>query len=102
MRAAKPSLDYEALTSTISTPIGPFSFTAIDGKVIESTFGQSRSLHAKGVLVRGIPGISTLIRSYFAGDLNALDLVPVEICASDFQNLVLQKTRSSFPSLTIN
>jgi methylated-DNA-[protein]-cysteine S-methyltransferase len=93
MPAAKPSFDHEALTSTVATPLGPFSFTTMDGKVIESTFGQPRSLHLKSTFVRSIPGISAHIRSYFAGEFNALDLVPVEISASDFQDLVLRKMR---------
>ncbi|MGA1279449.1 MAG: hypothetical protein ACO3YA_04000, partial [Candidatus Nanopelagicaceae bacterium] len=71
--------DSDVLTSSVQTPIGPFSFTVLHGKVIEATFGRPQALRRRGRVVRDIPKISTSIRSYFAGEIRALDKVPVEI-----------------------
>lgn len=81
------------LSSTIRTPIGPFSFTTRDGKVIEATFGSTRKLSERGPLVKSIPQISTALRSYFQGDLSALDEIPVGISATEFRARVLRKMR---------
>lgn len=81
------------LTSSVATPIGPFSFTTRGGKVIEATFGSTRSLRARGRIVRSIPVISPALRAYFGGDLNALELIPVELSSSEFRTRVLRAMR---------
>ena len=83
----------ELLSSSIATPIGPFSFTLSQGKVIEATFGQPRSLRRRGRLVRRVPGVSESIRAYFSGELDALEKIPVEISGSIFRSRVLRKMR---------
>lgn len=83
----------EIVKSTVATPIGPFSFAVRDGKVIESTFGSTAKLKSRGRKVESIPKITGLVRSYFRGDLKALDLIPVDVEASPFRKRVLQKMR---------
>ncbi|MGA0866298.1 MAG: methylated-DNA--[protein]-cysteine S-methyltransferase [Candidatus Nanopelagicaceae bacterium] len=85
--------DSDVLTSSVQTPIGPFSFTVLHGKVIEATFGRPQALRRRGRVVRDIPKISTSIRSYFAGEIRALDKVPVEIEGTLFRRRVLRKMR---------
>lgn len=85
--------DSEVLTTSVQTPIGPYSFTVLHGKVIEATFGRPQALHRRGRVVRDIPTISQSIRSYFAGEIRALDKVPVEIEGTLFRRSVLRKMR---------
>ena len=85
--------DSDLLTSSVQTPIGPFSFTVLHGKVIEATFGRPQALRRRGRVVRDIPKISSSIRSYFAGEIRALDKVPVEIEGTLFRRSVLRKMR---------
>lgn len=85
--------DSDLLTSSVQTPIGPFSFTVLHGKVIEATFGRPQALRRRGRVVRDIPKISSSIRSYFAGEIRALDKVPVEIEGTLFRRNVLRKMR---------
>lgn len=86
-------LSAELLTSSISTPIGPFSFTVAQGKVIEATFGQPRSLQTRGRVVRTLPIVSASLRAYFAGDLKSIERIPVAIDGTPFQKGVLRKMR---------
>jgi methylated-DNA-[protein]-cysteine S-methyltransferase len=81
------------LTSSVATPVGPFSFTARDGKVIEATFGSSQKLRARGRIVRSIPVISPALRAYFGGELEALEMIPVELSATEFRTRVLRAMR---------
>lgn len=83
----------EILKSSVTTPIGPFSFAVKDGKVIESTFGSIAKLKSSGRKVGSIPMITALVRSYFRGELKALDRIPVDVDASPFRKRVLLKMR---------
>lgn len=83
----------EVLITSIVTPIGPFSVAALDGVVIESTFGPSKRLRNKGRTVFFIPGVSIPIRRYFSGDHMALDSIPVRIEGRSFKAKVLKEMR---------
>lgn len=81
------------LVTTIATPIGPFSLAVESGKVIESTFGSTRALRAKGAKVNFIPGVSIPVRRYFSGDFKALDAIEVALPSSGFRGKVLKEMR---------
>lgn len=81
------------LTSSVATPVGPFSFTTRDGKVIEATFGSTRKLHAKGRIVKTIPVITSALRAYCQGELDALESIPVELSETEFRTRVLRVMR---------
>ena len=81
------------VTSVISTPIGPFSFSVVDGKVIEATFGSTRKLRRRGRIVKSVPIISPALRAYFRGEIHAIDSIPVEISSTEFRSRVLRAMR---------
>lgn len=83
----------QLLTTSLTTPIGPFSLTTSDGRVIEATFGRAKDLHTQGRRVRSIPGITGALRRYFAGEIDALDSIPVKVELSEFQERVLRSMR---------
>lgn len=83
----------EVLVTSIVTPIGPFSVAAVDGVVIESTFGSAKRLRNKGRTVYFIPGVTIPIRRYFSGDHKALDSIAVRIEGSGFRTKVLKEMR---------
>lgn len=81
------------LTCTLKTPLGLFSLTTSNGKVIEATFGPSNRLRIQGRRVRSIPKVTVAIQRYFAGDLAALRSIPVTLKTSEFRGRVLQSMR---------
>jgi len=81
------------LTSSVATPIGPFSFTTRDGRLIEATFGSTRKLHARGRVVKSIPTITSALRAYFQGEHDALERIPVELSETEFRTRVLRTMR---------
>lgn len=88
------------VTSTIKTPIGPFSFSVTEGKVIEATFGSSRKLRNRGRTVRSVPGVSKALVAYFAGDIRALDSIKVAGSETLFRRKVYRSMRRIRPGTT--
>ena len=81
------------LTTSIDTPLGTFSLTTSEGRVIEATFGPAKNLKSQGRRVRSIPGVTGALRRYFDGDLDALESIPVTLQLTEFQLRVLRSMR---------
>lgn len=81
---------------TEPSALGPIAFAARDGKVVALEFGDEAFLadrlrrRCRGETpVRGDPlGVAGRLRRYFAGELDAVDDLPVELGGTPFQSQV--------------
>jgi methylated-DNA-[protein]-cysteine S-methyltransferase len=94
------------LTDRLSTPIGDMFVVAdLQGR-LRATFWTDDQEELRGVLERHYPesrielepasdphGLSSSLRAYFAGDLHAIDTVPVETAGTAFQREVWRALR---------
>jgi methylated-DNA-[protein]-cysteine S-methyltransferase len=88
----------------IDSPIGPLTLAAQDGAVCLLHFGApdedvrsrlSRWYSGEPIVPHADPaGAAEKLRAYFAGDLHALDAVPVRMNGTPFQLRVWQALRS--------
>ncbi|CAN5866172.1 methylated-DNA--[protein]-cysteine S-methyltransferase [soil metagenome] len=84
--------------SVVQTPIGPLTLAARSGRICLLHFGDdegaARATVTKwygSVPINSVPdpaGAATVLTHYFAGDLDALDAVEVEMNGTDFQRRV--------------
>jgi methylated-DNA-[protein]-cysteine S-methyltransferase len=98
-----PRLDF----TTISTPIGPLTFVAVDGVVHAAGFTRDVGQLADRLapVVRGLPieatsdlgPITAALEAYFAGDAAALDGIPVSLRGGPFQLRVWAALRAIPP-----
>ena len=90
------------LIQTLDSPIGPLTAAERAGRVCLLHFGaDSPAIDGKFEAwypgePRGrqpLPGVGDVLQRYFAGDLSALDTVPVELNGTPFQKKVWQALR---------
>ena len=95
------------LASTMATPIGPLTVLAVDGVVQAGGFTDDVPVLASRLAqnVRDLPiqldsdlgPITDALTAYFAGDLTALDGIPVCVNGRPFQQRVWQALREIWP-----
>jgi methylated-DNA-[protein]-cysteine S-methyltransferase len=93
--------DAMLLIDEIPSPIGRISLAARAGRVCALEFGRARLLRELGRRFPGVPrrrlrnpfGLSAKLRAYLAGDLRALDRIPVETGGTPFQQRVWRALR---------
>ena len=89
-------------TATLSTPVGPLALAAHEGRVCAVWFGALESLQR--LLARWYPGerptsvtdpagAASALSAYFAGDLHALENIPVVLNGTPFQRRVWERLR---------
>jgi methylated-DNA-[protein]-cysteine S-methyltransferase len=95
------------LTSALATPIGPLTLVAFDDRVVAGGFTED----VAGLTARLRPGlraapmetvadlgpITSALDAYFAGDLGALDTIPVAPQGGPFQQRVWEMLRTIPP-----
>jgi methylated-DNA-[protein]-cysteine S-methyltransferase len=88
--------------ATLSSPIGPLGLAAEDGVLVAVTFDGLPRLRtwASRVLgrcawvdVEDPAGVSAPLRSFFAGDVDALASIPVRLHGTEFQRRTWQTLR---------
>jgi methylated-DNA-[protein]-cysteine S-methyltransferase len=88
--------------ATLSSPIGPLGLAAEDGVLVAVTFDGLPRLRewASRVLgrcawvdVEDPAGVSAPLRSFFAGDVDALASIPVRLHGTEFQRRTWQALR---------
>jgi methylated-DNA-[protein]-cysteine S-methyltransferase len=88
--------------ATLSSPIGPLGLAAEDGVLVAVTFDGLPRLRtwASRVLgrcawvdVEDPAGVSAPLRSFFAGDVDALASIPVRLYGTEFQRRTWQMLR---------
>lgn len=92
----------------IASPIGRVVIAAHDGRLCALEFGRARVLRAvaarygRARLLRARDpfGFSARIRAYLAGDLTAVDRIPVDTGGTSFQKRVWQALRRIPPGRT--
>ncbi len=96
--------------SLFRSPVGDLVLAARGGRLCALLFG-GREAEARKALDRWYPGESVLrgrdpagavsaLGAYFAGELDALDQVPVELNGTDFQRRVWETLRGVRPGTT--
>jgi O-6-methylguanine DNA methyltransferase len=90
--------------TTMPTPVGPFTMIASNDSVIAAGFSRSATelndqlrhpVEMAGVMERGDLGeLSRAVERYLAGDLDAIDVIPVAQRGSPFQQSAWQVLRS--------
>jgi methylated-DNA-[protein]-cysteine S-methyltransferase len=96
------------LLDEIASPIGRIVIAARDGRLCALEFGRTRVLravaarHGRARLVRARNpfGFSAKIRAYLAGDLTALERIPVDTGGTPFQQRVWRALRRIPPGRT--
>ena len=96
------------LIDEIASPIGRVVIAARAGRLCALEFGRPRALRAlagrfggeRPVRARDPFGFSTKIRAYLAGDLTAVDRIPVDTGGTPFQRRVWQALRRIRPGRT--
>ena len=96
------------LLDEIPSPIGRVVIAARAGRLCALEFGRSRMLHAvaarfggeRPVRARDPFGFSTKIRAYLAGDLTAVDRIPLDTGGTPFQRRVWRALRRIRPGHT--
>jgi methylated-DNA-[protein]-cysteine S-methyltransferase len=88
--------------AALDSPVGPLAIASHDGRVCALWFGTERQVRA--LLARWFPGETadagsdpggalSALRAYFAGQLEALDAVEVELHGTPFQQRVWRQLR---------
>ena len=96
------------LVDEIESPIGRIVIAARDGRLCALEFGRARLTRVlaarygrpRTVRARNPFGFSARIRAYLAGDLAALDRIPVDPGGTPFQRRVWQALRRIRPGRT--
>lgn len=93
--------------TTVETPVGQLGMIAMDGVVIAAGFATieqlaSRLAGSQVCTKRDLGGLSRAVSSYFAGDITALDDLPVEQPGSEFFQLAWKVMREVPAGETIN
>lgn len=96
------------LIDEIASPIGRIMIAVRGGRLCALEFGRSRVLctlaarfgSKRPVWARDPSGFSTKIRAYLAGDLTAVDRIPVDTGGTPFQRRVWQALRRIRPGRT--
>lgn len=89
------------LIDEIPSPIGRIALAARAGRLCALEFGRARLLRELAARFPGVPrrrtrnpfGVSAKLRAYLAGDLKALDRIPVETGGTPFQQRVWRALR---------
>lgn len=89
------------LIDLIASPLGRVAIAARAGRLCALEFGAARLVRQLAARYPGVPrrrardpfGLSTKIRAYLAGDLAALDRIPVETGGTPFQQRVWRALR---------
>jgi methylated-DNA-[protein]-cysteine S-methyltransferase len=81
------------LTCEIPTPIGPVWPTWGPDGLFGLAFGHRRAPQCSAREVADLPAVSAVLSRYFAGDLSALDSLPLVVQGTPFQNQVWQALR---------
>jgi methylated-DNA-[protein]-cysteine S-methyltransferase len=83
--------------ATVPSPVGPLHLVADDAALRVLSFDDHGDWHrdhlaahyADAVFAAGDPlGVRATLEAYFAGDLTAIDAIPVALAGSDFQRAV--------------
>lgn len=88
--------------SVFQSPIGPLALAAHEGRVCALWFGalfELETLHRwfpaeRMTHAQDAGGATGALRAYFAGELDALDSIPVELHGTPFQQRVWRQLRS--------
>jgi methylated-DNA-[protein]-cysteine S-methyltransferase len=93
--------------TTIETPIGQLALIARDGVAAAAGFASIEAMAARfdGAEVRtkhDLGGLSRAVAAYFAGDLTAMDDLPVEQTGGEFFQLAWKVMREVPAGETIN
>jgi methylated-DNA-[protein]-cysteine S-methyltransferase len=89
------------LVDVIQSPLGRVAIAARAGRLCALEFGTGRLARQLAIRYPGVPrrrardpfGLSTRIRAYLAGDLAAVDRIPVETGGTAFQQRVWRALR---------
>jgi len=89
------------LVDLIASPLGRVAIAAHDGRLCALEFGSARLDRQLAARYPGVPrrrsrnpfGLSAKIRAYLAGDLAAVDRIPVDTGGTPFQQLVWRALR---------
>jgi methylated-DNA-[protein]-cysteine S-methyltransferase len=102
-----PVLTPTLLVSTLATPIGPLTLMAVDEKVLAGGFTDDVSALTRPLArvsqsmmvetVGDLGPITCALDAYFAGDLGALDAIPVSPRGGPFQQRVWEMLRTIPP-----
>jgi methylated-DNA-[protein]-cysteine S-methyltransferase len=76
---------------TIASPIGPLDVTVVDGRLRDVTFDGTGVVDDDAA---GRSAVAARLRDYFAGDLDALDDVDVDLVGTPFQCSVWELLRT--------
>lgn len=97
--------------STLDTPLGPFSAIVDDDAVVAAGFvadaeGMRQRLDAprrvqRLTIIRDLGPVSAAVRSYFAGDVTAIDALSVEQPGGAFRTAAWKSMRAVPPGETI-
>lgn len=101
-------LSSSILIDEIASPIGPVVIAVRAGRLCALEFGRSRLLRAvatrfgrqRSVRARDPFGFSTKVRAYLAGDLTAVDRIPLDTGGTPFQRRVWRALRRIRPGRT--
>jgi methylated-DNA-[protein]-cysteine S-methyltransferase len=104
----RPLPAVSVLVDEIESPIGRIVIAAREGRLCALEFGRARVNRvlaarfgrARTVRTRNPFGFSARIRAYLAGDLTALDRIPVDPGGTPFQRRVWQALRRIRPGRT--
>lgn len=96
------------LVDEIESPIGRIVIAVRDGRLCALEFGRARVVRSMAARYGPVPrvrvrdpfGISRKIRAYLAGDLTAVDRIPVDTGGTPFQRQVWQALRRIRPGRT--
>ena len=108
MSRMRTPLDDRVLFDEIVSPIGRIVIAARDGRLCALEFGRPRAVRSvaarygptRPTWTRDPFGISRKIRAYLAGDLAAVDRIPVDTGGTPFQRKVWQALRRIRPGRT--
>ena len=106
---AVPQAPPRSEEATVETPLGPVWLRVEDGVLCELIFIDAhRRPEAPGPAAgaaagsAGVQRIARAVERYFAGDLDALDAIPVTTRGTDFQQAVWDAIRAIPPGETVS
>ena len=91
-----PTFGNVTLTTTVDSPVGPLTLTAVDGRLtgLHMTDQAHAPEHSAGWVEkpRAFAQVASQLAAYFAGELTEFDL-PLELNGTDFQRRVWEGLR---------
>ena len=99
------------LVQTLDSPIGPLTVAERAGRVCMLHFGADNPAIDRNLDTwypgeprarQALPGIADVLRRYFAGEISALEAIPVELNGTAFQKEVWLALRRIPPGATIS